>query len=60
MVFYNSPSGFLVAVLLGIMLRVPHPEPYDLTPLDAKRKLIAVLTVVIFVLSFMPFFIRVN
>jgi membrane-associated protease RseP (regulator of RpoE activity) len=60
MVFYNSPSGFLVAVLLGIMLRVPHPEPYDLTPLDAKRKLIAVLTVVIFVLSFMPFLIRVN
>ena len=59
-VFYNSPSGFLVAVLLGIMMRVRHPEPYDLTPLDGKRKLIAFLTVVIFVLCFTPFPIRIN
>lgn len=59
-VYYNSPSGFLIAILLGIMARVRHPEPYDQTPLDAKRKLIAVLTLVIFVLSFVPFAIRVN
>ncbi len=59
-VYYNSPSGFLIAILLGIMARVRHPEPYDPTPLDAKRKLIAVLTLVIFVLSFVPFAIRVN
>jgi membrane-associated protease RseP (regulator of RpoE activity) len=59
-VFYNSPSGFLVAVLLGVMLRVPHPEPYDQTPLDTKRKLIALLTLVIFVLCFTPFPIRIN
>jgi membrane-associated protease RseP (regulator of RpoE activity) len=59
-VFYNSPSGFLVAVLLGIMMRVRHPEPYDVTPLDGKRKLIAFLTLVIFVLCFTPFPIRIN
>ena len=59
-VFYNSPSGFLVAVLLGVMLRVRHPEPYDQTPLDTKRKLIALLTLVIFVLCFTPFPIRIN
>jgi membrane-associated protease RseP (regulator of RpoE activity) len=59
-VFYNSPSGFLVAVLLGIMMRVRHPEPYDVTPLDGKRKLIALLTLVIFVLCFVPFPIRIN
>ena len=59
-VFYNSPSGFLVAVLLGIMLRVRHPEPYDQTPLDMKRKLIGLLTLVIFVLCFTPFPIRIN
>jgi membrane-associated protease RseP (regulator of RpoE activity) len=59
-VFYNSPSGFLVAVLLGIMMRIRHPEPYDQTPLDTKRKLIALLTLVIFVLCFTPFPIRIN
>jgi len=59
-VFYNSPSGFLVAVLLGVMLRVRHPDPYDQTPLDTKRKLIALLTLVIFVLCFTPFPIRIN
>lgn len=59
-VFYSSPSGFLVAVLLGIMMRVRHPEPYDETPLDTKRKIIALLTLVIFVLCFTPFPIRIN
>jgi membrane-associated protease RseP (regulator of RpoE activity) len=59
-VYYSSPSGFLVAVLLGIMARVRHPEPYDETPLDEKRKLIAFLTLVIFVLCFTPFPIRIT
>ena len=57
---YNSPSGFLFAILLGVMLRVGHPEPYDLAPLDFKRKLIAVLTLLIFVLCFVPFPIQVK
>ena len=55
---FNSPSGFLIAVLLGVMMMVKHPQPYDQTPLDAKRKVIALLTLVIFVLCFTPFPIR--
>jgi membrane-associated protease RseP (regulator of RpoE activity) len=58
--FYNSPSGFLIAVILGIMMRIRHPSPFDTTPLDAKRKVVAVLTLVIFVLCFMPFPIHIN
>jgi membrane-associated protease RseP (regulator of RpoE activity) len=54
MLFYSSPAGFLFAIVLGIMMRVPHPQPWDETPLDAKRNLIAVLTLVIFVLCFLP------
>lgn len=60
MLIYQSPAGFLIAVLLGVMMRVPHPEPWDNTPLDAKRKAIAVLTLVIFVLCFVPFPIRIT
>ncbi|HKP71168.1 MAG TPA: site-2 protease family protein [Pyrinomonadaceae bacterium] len=59
-VYFGSPSGFLVAVLLGVMTRVRHPEPWDQTPLDAKRKLVAFITLVIFVLCFVPFAIRIN
>ena len=59
-VYYNSPSGFLIAILLGVMTRIKHPEPYDQTPLDAKRKVIAILTLIIFVLCFTPFPIRIN
>jgi hypothetical protein len=57
--FYGSPSGFLIAILLGIMMRIRHPRPWDETPLDGKRKAVAVLTLVIFVLSFMPFPIQI-
>jgi membrane-associated protease RseP (regulator of RpoE activity) len=56
--YFNSPSGFLIAVLLGVMLLVKHPEPYDTTPLDGKRRLVALLTVIIFILCFTPFPIR--
>jgi membrane-associated protease RseP (regulator of RpoE activity) len=58
--YFNSPSGFLVTILLGVMLRVGHPEPWDQTPLDAKRKAIAFLALVIFVLCFVPFPIRIT
>ena len=59
-VFYNSPSGFLIAVILGIMMRIRHPSPFDTTPLDSKRNVVAVLTLVIFVLCFMPFPIHID
>lgn len=58
--FYNSPSGLLFAVLLGVMMRIRHPEPLDNAPLDAKRKAIAFLTLLIFVLCFTPFPIQVR
>jgi membrane-associated protease RseP (regulator of RpoE activity) len=58
--YFNSPSGFLIAILLGIMMRIRHPQPWDQTPLDGKRKLVAFLTLVIFVLSFMPFPIQIT
>lgn len=59
-IYYSSPSGFLLAVLLGVMMRIRHPRPHDQTPLDGKRKFIAFLTLVIFVLCFLPFPIQIN
>lgn len=57
--YFNSPSGFLIAVLLGIMMRVRHPEPWEQQPLNAGRKAVAALTLLIFVLSFTPFPLRI-
>lgn len=59
-IYFNSPSGFLLTVLLGIMMRVKHPQPWDQRPLDAKRKIIAVLTLAILILCFTPFPIKIN
>lgn len=59
-VYFNSPSGFLFVVILGIMMRIGHPEPYDSSPLDFKRNLIAFLTLLIFILSFSPFPIKIS
>lgn len=58
--FHGSPSGFLFAVLLGIMLRVHHPQPPVLEPLGATRILIAVVTLLVFVLCFCPFPITIT
>ena len=60
MYFFNSPSGFLIAIILAVMMRVGHPEPLDQTPLDAKRKVIALITLVIFALCFVPFPIKIS
>jgi len=60
MYFYHSPSGFLIAIILAIMMRIRHPAPWDQTPLDAKRKVVAFLTLVIFALCFVPFPIQIN
>jgi membrane-associated protease RseP (regulator of RpoE activity) len=59
-VYYHSPSGILFMVILAIMLRVGHPEPYDDTPLDPKRRVVAALTLLVFILSFVPFPIQIN
>ncbi len=57
---YNSPSGLLFTILLGVMMRVRHPEPLDYTPLNFNRKLVAVLTLLIFISCFVPFPIQVR
>lgn len=57
---YTSPSGFLFAIILAIMMRVRHPEPIDDSPLDTKRKIVAVLTLLIFILCISPFPIQIK
>jgi len=59
-ILYSSPSGILFTILLAVMLKVRHPQPLDDTPLNFPRILIAVLTLLIFVLAFVPFPIRVR
>jgi membrane-associated protease RseP (regulator of RpoE activity) len=55
-VWHGVPSGFLYAVLLFIMLRVRHPEAGDESdPLGTTRKLVALATLIVFILSFTPF-----
>ena len=54
-VWHGSPSGFLYTVLLGVMLRVKHPQPATMEPLGAARIVVAVLTLIVFVLCFWPF-----
>lgn len=58
-VFFNSPSGFIIAILLGVMAFIGHPSPVSEEPLDLKRKLIGLLTLIIFVICFVPFPIKV-
>jgi membrane-associated protease RseP (regulator of RpoE activity) len=58
--FYNSPSGLLFTILLAVMMRVGHPEPLDNSPLNFNRKLVAVLTLLIFVLCFVPFPVQIK
>ena len=58
--FFGSPSGFLFALILAIMLRIKHPAPIDTAPLDFKRKIVALITLIIFVLCFVPFPIKLS
>lgn len=55
MIWHNSSSGFLYTILLGIMLRVRHPQPQNSEPLGWTRILIALITLLVFILSFAPF-----
>ena len=58
---HNSPSGFLYAVLLGVMLKVRHPQPVnDYEKLNRGRLIVAALTLLVFVLSFLPFPISIT
>lgn len=59
LIFFNSPSGFLIAILLGIMMRIPHPQPWDESPLDGGRKIVAVFVLLMFAVCFVPFPIKI-
>ena len=58
--WHGSPSGFLYAVLLAIMMKVPHPQPATMEPLGMKRIVIAIVTLIVFVLCFLPFPITIS
>lgn len=58
--WHGSPSGFLYAVLLGVMMKVPHPQPSVIEPLGTKRMVIAIVTLIVFVLCFWPFPITIT
>jgi membrane-associated protease RseP (regulator of RpoE activity) len=59
-VWHGSPSGFLYAVLLGVMLRVRHPQPREVQPLGRTRIVVALITLLVFALSFWPFPITIT
>jgi membrane-associated protease RseP (regulator of RpoE activity) len=60
LVFYGSPSGILFTIILAVMMKMHHPRPYDNRPPGAGRIAVAVITAVIFILSFVPVPIRFN
>lgn len=59
-IWHSSPSGFLYTVLLAVMLWVRHPQPHTMEPLGAGRIWLAILTLVVFALSFWPFPITIT
>jgi membrane-associated protease RseP (regulator of RpoE activity) len=59
LLWYGSPSGFLYAVLLAVMLRMRHPQTNRAEPLGMARIVVAVITLAVFLLSFLPFPIKV-
>ncbi|MCA1607043.1 MAG: site-2 protease family protein [Acidobacteria bacterium] len=54
-IWHGSPSGFLYTVLLAVMLKVRHPAPEEMEPLGRGRIVVALITLVVFALSFVPF-----
>jgi membrane-associated protease RseP (regulator of RpoE activity) len=58
--WHRSPSGFLYTILLAVMLRVGHPQPHVMEPLGTYRILIALVTLLVFALSFWPFPITIS
>ncbi len=56
LIWHGAPSGFVYALLLLIMLRVRHPQADDESDrLGRGRLLVALLTLAVFLLSFVPF-----
>jgi membrane-associated protease RseP (regulator of RpoE activity) len=58
--WHGSPSGFLYAVLLAVMLRVRHPAPDQMEPLGGARVVVGIITLIVFALCFLPFPITIS
>lgn len=58
--WHGSPAWFLFVVLLAVMLRVRHPQPERMEPLGIARIAIAVVTLIVFALCFLPFPITIS
>jgi membrane-associated protease RseP (regulator of RpoE activity) len=53
--------GWFIWIVLGIMTGLRHPPPIDdVSPLDAKRTLIGIFTLVIFIICFIPVPIKIG
>ena len=59
-IWHGSPSGFLYTVLLAVMLKVRHPAPDAMEPLGRGRTVVAIITLIVFALSFVPFPITIT
>jgi len=59
-IWHGSPSGFLYTVLLAVMLKVRHPAPEAMEPLGRGRTVVAIITLLVFALSFVPFPITIT
>ncbi len=58
--WYGSPAWFVFIILLLIMLRVRHPQPETMEPLGAGRIIVGIVTLIVFVLCFLPFPITIT
>jgi hypothetical protein len=59
--WHNSPGGFLYALLLFVMLRMPHPQAEDeRIPLGGARRIVALFTFAVFLLCFITFPITIS
>ena len=58
--WHGSPGGFVYVLLLAVMLRVRHPQPEQMEPLGLTRVVIGIVTLLVFVLCFLPFPITIS
>ena len=58
--WHGSPSGFLYTILLAVMLKFRHPQPQVMEPLGTARTIVAIITLIVFALSFWPFPITIT
>ena len=59
--WHGVPSGLLYVILLFVILRLPHPQPLDdADALGPARNAVALATLLVFALSFIPFPITIR